>query len=98
MKEDSEILKQLKSINGKLDILVNLTRLSAPKQKPTKEEEKIFSLCNLKNTIADMVEKTGKKRGNVEVVISNLKNKSLINSINIKDKETGNKRTVYSKV
>ena len=98
MEKDSEILKQLKSINAKLDILVNLTRLSAPKQKPTKEEEKIFSLCNTKNTVADMIKKTGKKRNNVEVFINSLRNKSLINSIQIKDKETGKKKTVYSKV
>lgn len=98
MEKDSEILKQLKSINDKLDILVNLTRLSAPKQKPTKEEEKIFSLCNMKNTVADMMEKTGKKRNNVEVIINSLRNKTLINSINIKDKEAGKKKTVYSKV
>ena len=98
MEKDSEMLKQLKSINSKLDILVNLARLSAPKQKPTKEEEKIFSLCNMKNNVADMMEKTGKKRGNVEFIISSLRNKTLINSMNIKDKETGKKKTVYSKV
>ena len=98
MEKDSEMLKQLKSINSKLDILVNLARLSAPKQKPTKEEEKVFSLCNMKNTIADMVEKTVKKRGNVEFIIASLKNKTLINSTNITDKETGKRKTVYSKV
>ena len=98
MEKDSEILKQMKSINGKLDILINLTRLSAPKQKPTKEEEKILSLCNMKNTVADMIEKTGKKRGNVEVVLISLRNKSLINSNSVKDKETGKRKTVYSKV
>jgi len=98
LEKDSEILKQLKSINGKLDVLINLTRLSAPKQKPTKEEEKIFSLCNMKNTIADMMKKTGKKRGNIESIISSLRNKTLINSTYIIDKETGKKKTVYSKV
>lgn len=97
MKKDSEILKQLKSINGKLDVLINLTRLSAPKQKPTKEERKILELCNMKNTVSDIVNKTDKKKSNVEFILSNLRNKALINSIVVTDKKTSKKKTVYSR-
>ena len=98
MTKNEDIIPILKSIDKKLDILINLSRLSAPKQKPTNEEKKIFSLCNMKNTVADIMEKTGKKRSNVEFIISSLRNKSLINSQNIIDKISGKKKTVYSKV
>lgn len=98
MEKNSEILKQLKDINKKLDILINLAKLNTPKQKPTKEEEKIFSLCDKKNTVADMVEKTGKKRSNVEFILNSLRTKSLITSQKIVDKSSKNKKTVYSKL
>jgi len=95
---DSEIVKLLKSIDSKLDTLVKIQRLSTPKQKPTEEESKIYALCNMKHGVDDMITKTGKKRSNVEVILNSLRNKSLINSVNLTDKKTGKKKTVYSKV
>jgi len=92
-KNNDDIVTVLKSIDKKLDILINLSRLSAPKQTVTSEEKKIFDLCNKKNTAPEMVIKTTKTLSNVNFILNSLRNKGLIKSVkNIK------KQTVYSKV
>jgi len=92
MSKDAEIIKLLKSIDDKLDTLTTLTRLIAPKQKPTKEEQKILELCNRKNTVADMVTKTKKKRNAVEVTLSNLRNKGIVKSTTLNEKDPSTKK------
>jgi len=95
--ESSEIIKLLKSIDGKLDSLITLTRLIAPKQKPTTEEKKILELCNRKNTVSDMTKKTNKKKHTVEVLLSSLRSKGIIKSITSteKDATTSKPKVVY---
>ncbi len=99
-KNESEDIKILKNIDDKLDVLISLTRLIAPKQKPTDEEKKIFELCNKKHTASDMVEITKKTRNAVDIILTNLRSKVLIKSItlNEKDQSTGKYKTVYGKV
>ncbi len=87
-----ELVKNIKRIDDKLDTLINFARLSAPKQEPTQEEKKILELCNLKNTVADMIEKTKKKRSNVKVILSSLRSKGLIKS------EKRDDKVVYSRL
>jgi len=90
-KQFRELMEYLKKIDKKFDLLINLAKLSAPEQEPTPEEKKILELCNLKNTVADMVLKTKKTRTNVKVVLSSLRSKGLIKS----EKRDG--KVVYSR-
>lgn len=94
------MIKFLRSIDNKLDTLVDLTRLIAPKQKPTDEEKKILELCNKKNTASDMVQITKKTRNAVDIILTNLRDKVLIKSITLKEKDpsTGKYKVVYGKV
>lgn len=94
---NDEIVKLLKSIDSKLDTLITLTKLIAPKQNPTREEQKILELCNRKNTVLGMIQKTKKKRNAVEVLLSNLRSKGIIKSaiLNEKDPSTGKPKVVY---
>jgi hypothetical protein len=91
-KQFQELIKYVKRIDEKLDILTNFTRISAPKQEPTQEEKKILELCNLKNTVADMVKKTNKKNSNVQFLLSSLRSKGLIKS------EKRDDKVVYSRL
>ena len=97
---DSETEKLLKSIDGKLETLITLTKLIIPKHKPTEEEKKIFELCNKKNTASDMVRITKKTRNAVDIILTNLRGKVLIKSVtlNEKDPSTGKHKVVYGKV
>ena len=88
----NELIKHIKNIDEKMNTLINLTRLSVPKQKPTSEENKILELCNLKNTIADMVKKTNKTNTNVRFLLSSLRSKGMIKT----EKREG--KAVYSRL
>ena len=79
-------MKLLKSIETKLNVLVNLLRASLPKPKITPEERKILKLCDKKHTIDDMVKATGKTRNNVKVTLTHLRHKGLISSIKLEGK------------
>lgn len=82
----NKLMKSLKSIESKLDVLVRLQRASMPKPSVGKEEKKILKLCDKKHTIDDMAKETGKKPHNVTVILSNLRKKGLIGSVKVKDK------------
>lgn len=81
-----KLMKSLKSIETKLDILVSLQRASMPKPKITREERKILKLCDKKHTIHDIVQKTGKTKTNVNFLLSQLRKKGVIKSVKLKDK------------
>lgn len=81
-----KLMKSLKSINTKLDILIGLQRASMPKPKVTTEEKKILKLCDKKHTIEDMMQATGKTKTNVNFLLSQLRRKGLIRSVKSKDK------------
>lgn len=81
-----KLLKSLKSIETKLDILVRLQKASMPKPKITKEERKILRICDKKHTTVDIMKETGKTRTNVDTLLSQLRKKGLIMSVRLKDK------------
>ncbi len=81
-----ELMNLLKNIEMKLNVLVKLLKTIMPKPKITPEEKKILKLCDKKNTIDNMMKKTGKTRTNVKFILSQLRSKGLIESTKIKDK------------
>jgi DNA-binding CsgD family transcriptional regulator len=91
-KQFREMTTLLKSIDEKLDTLVNFQRTLMPKPKLTKEEKKILKLCDRKNTISEIATKTGKTSNNVNFLLTQLRRKGIIRSVKIKD------RTVYEKI
>jgi DNA-binding CsgD family transcriptional regulator len=89
--QSKEMIKLLKSIDEKLDTLVNFQRTVMPKPKLTKEEKKILKLCDRKNTVAEIAAKTGKTSNNVYFLLTQLRKKMVIRSVKV-----GNK-TVYER-
>lgn len=91
-KQYREMISLLKSIEEKLDTLVNFQRTLMPKPKLGKEERKILKLCDRKNTIGEMATKTEKTSNNVNFLLTTLRRKGIIRSVKIKG------RTVYEKI
>lgn len=87
-----QLLDVLKDISSKLSILIAFEKSSAKPQKIGGEEGIILKLCNGKNSIDNMIESTGKKRNNIEVVLTHLRKKGMIRSTRYLDK------TVYVKI
>lgn len=81
-----KLMRSLKSIESKLDVLVRLQKASMPKPKIGEEEKKIRKLCDRKHTIDDMMKETMKTRTNVQSILTNLRKKGLIRSVKLKDK------------
>lgn len=92
LEQNNEILKSLKNIEKKLDVLIKIQKSMAPEPKIRLDEKKILKFCNSKYTINEIVDKTKKTKGSVEVVLSKLRSRGIIKSIKIKGK------IVYSKV
>jgi Fic family protein len=90
-KQFKELINLLKSIDDKLDTLVDFQRTLMPKPRIGKEEKKILKLCDRKNTIIEMATKTGKTSNNVNFLLTQLRRKGIIRSVKIKN------RTVYEK-
>ena len=82
----NKLMKSLKSIESKLDVLVRLQRASMPKPKIGEEEKKILKLCDKKHSIDDIVKETKKTRNSVKVTLTRLKKKALVRSVKVKDK------------
>jgi hypothetical protein len=87
-----DLTKILESIDKKLDLLVTLQKRVSPKPNIGKEEAKVLQLCNRKHTIEGIVKETGKTENNVNVILSRLREKGRIRSIEIKGV------TVYEKI
>jgi transcription initiation factor IIE alpha subunit len=87
-----ELNKSLKSIDGKLEILINLQKRVLPEPTIGKEEKKVLKLCDKKHTIDDIVKETGKTENNVNVILSRLREKGLIRSVETKN------NIVYEKI
>jgi len=81
-----KLIKSLKSMESKLDILIRLQRASMPRPKVTSEEKKILKLCDKKHTIDDMMEETKKTRNSIRIILTQLRKKALIRSVKMKDK------------
>jgi DNA-binding NarL/FixJ family response regulator len=85
-------MKSLKSVDDKLQILINVQKATMPKPVIGKEEQKVLKLCDRKHTVEEIAKETGKTENNVNVILSHLKDKILIKSTEIKGK------TVYEKI
>ncbi len=79
-----ELNRTLKSIDKKLDILIILQKRACPKPEIGKEESKVLQLCDRKHSIDDIVNTTGKTENNVNLILSHLRDKGLIRSVEIK--------------
>ena len=82
----NELLNCLRGIDSKLNTLITLARLTAPKQEASDEEKKILQLCNMKNTVDDISKQTQKSKHNVEVILSKLRKKGIIKSVKMDGK------------
>jgi transcription initiation factor IIE alpha subunit len=91
-KQFEELLKSLKGIEDKMEILINLQKTILPKPSLGEEEKKVLKLCDRKHTIDDIVRETGKSENNVNVILSRLRDKRLMRSVEIKN------RLVYEKI
>ncbi len=63
-----------------------------PKQEIGEEEKKVLELCDRKHTVADIAKETNKTENNVNFILSRLRDKVLIRSIQVKD------NTVYERI
>ncbi len=91
-KQFEQTIESIKKLEKKLDILIAILKKMAPKTELGVEEKAILKLCNRKNTIIDMMQKTNKQRNNIQVTLSHLKSKGLIKPVTINDKR------VYEKI
>jgi len=87
-----KLIESITKIEKKMDTLIALQKSTIPKQKLSSEEKKILLLCNGKNTIDVLAQKTNKTKGNVRATLSNLRNKGLVESEKI------NENQIYSRV
>lgn len=86
------LINTIKRLENKLDILISLQKSSIKRPEVSGEEKNILKLCNGKNTIQDIINKTDKTINNVKVTLTHLKKKGLIKSAKIKN------RLVYVKI
>ncbi len=85
-KEQFEVLtKSLKNIDEKLEILIILQKRALPKPSVGDEEKKVLKLCDRKHTIDDIVKATGKSENSVNIILTRLRDKVLIKSVEIND-------------
>ena len=82
----NKLIKSLKSIESKLDVLVAIQRASVPKPKTTPAEKVILKLCDKKHTVDDIIKESGKTRTNVESLLTQLRKKGQIMSVKVKGK------------
>jgi biotin operon repressor len=91
-KQFDELMKSLKGIEERLEILLSIQKATMPKPSIGKEEKKVLKLCDKKHTAEEIAKETGKTENNVNVILSRLRDKGLIKSVDIKG------RTVYEKI
>ena len=91
-KQFETIANSLASIDRKLDILISIQKRALPQPIITKEEKKVFELCDKKHTNAEIATATTKTKTNVNFILSSLRDKGLIQSVDIDGK------TVYEKI
>jgi hypothetical protein len=85
-KQVEKLLESLKNIEDKLETIIRLQKTVLPKPSLGKEQKKVLRLCDRKHTIDDIVKETGKTENNVKVILSHLRDKGLIRSVEIKNK------------
>jgi DNA-binding MarR family transcriptional regulator len=75
--------KSLKSIDEKLEILIILLKRGLPRPSVGEEEKKVLALCDRKHIIGDIAKQTNKTENNVKVMLTRLRDKGLIRSIDL---------------
>lgn len=85
-KDTNAMVESLKRIEKKLDLLASFAKLAVHKPKVGKEEAKVLILCDRKHSAKEIAEKIGKTENNVNVILTHLKDKNLIESLEIDDK------------
>lgn len=91
-KQFDELMKSLKGIEERLAILLSIQKATMPKPSIGKEEKKVLKLCDKKHTAEEIAKETGKTENNVNVILSRLRDKGLVKSVDIKG------RTVYERI
>jgi len=91
-KQFEELLKSVKAIEDKLEILINLQKTILPKPSLGKEEKKVLKFCDKKHTAEEIAKETGKTENNTKVILSRLRDKGLIKSVGTRG------RTVYERI
>lgn len=91
-KQFDELMKSLKGIEERLEILLSIQKATMPKPSIGKEEKKVLKLCDKKHTSEEIAKETGKTENNVNVILSRLRDKGLIKSVDMK------RGTVYEKI
>ncbi len=86
------LIGNINKLENKLDVLISIQKSSTKRPQVLGEEKNVLKLCNGKNTIQDISEKTNKTINNVKVTLTHLKKKGLIKSTKI------NRRLVYVKI
>lgn len=84
-KQFKELIKTVKNMESKMNLLVRILKASMPKPKTAPEEKKILKLCDKKHRIDDMMKETKKTRTNVKKILSQLRSKGLIESAKMRD-------------
>jgi flagellar biosynthesis/type III secretory pathway chaperone len=87
LQNKSAELQYLETISQQLDVLI---QLSIPKSNTIpsnvgRTEREVLELCDLRNTVADMMKKLNKKRSHIAKTLTTLRKKNLIASMNIHD-------------
>jgi hypothetical protein len=86
------IVKSLGNIETGLELVADLLKARLPPPKVGKEEKKILRLCDKKNTSEEIAKKTHKSENNVNVMLTDLRDKALIRSVKIEG------RVVYERI
>jgi predicted transcriptional regulator len=87
-----QLLTILKSLDGKLSVLISQKKYEGEEITIPKSEEEVLRYCTGSNSIDDIMKKTNQNRNTVTMRIKRLKKKGLIIS-----KKTGEK-TTYQRV
>jgi len=91
-KQFDEVMKSLKGIEDRLEILISVQKATMPKPSIGKEERKVLKLCDKKHTVEEIAKETGKTENNVKVILSRLRDKILVKSVETKG------RMVYERI
>jgi len=91
-KQFEELIKSLKGIEDRLEILINIQKATLPKPSIGKEERKVLKLCDKKHIVEEIAKETSKTETNVNFILSRLRDKGLIRSVKMKGK------TVYERI
>jgi len=81
-----ELLKSLEGIEEKLEILINLQKATMPEPNISKIERIVLKLCDKKHTVEDIAKGTGKAENNVRAILSNLRTKGLVKTVETRDR------------